>query len=384
MKRNICVVTSSRADYGLLRGLMQEIKHHPNLNLQLIVTGMHLSETFGLTYKEIEEDGFELNSKVETLSDSDAPVEIAESVARGISGCARSFEELQPDIIVLLGDRFEIFAAATAAYFAKIPIAHLHGGETTIGALDEALRHSITKMSSLHFVATEEYKKRVIQLGENPKFVFNVGGIGTENVGNTKILGVTELEEALGFKLGDKNLLVTFHPATLDSQNPVNQLDQLLDALSELSDTKIIFTLPNADTGGREFIKRIEEFVSMNSNSRSYVALGQLLYFSCVSHTDGVVGNSSSGLLEVPSFKKGTINIGDRQKGRIQSSSVINCHPFKFDILMAIEKLYSTDFQESLKSSENPYAGKDTVRTIVQKLNQSPLNGIAKKQFYDL
>ena len=384
MKRNICVVTSSRADYGLLRNLMLEIKKNKQMNLQIIATGMHLSETFGLTYKQIEEDGFMLNSKVETLSNSDAAVEIAESVARGISGCARSFEELQPDIVVLLGDRFEIFAAAIAAHFAKIPIAHLHGGETTIGALDEALRHSITKMSSLHFVATEEYGKRVIQLGENPKHVFNVGGIGTENIRKIKVLGLRELEEALDFKLGEKNLLVTFHPATLDSPNPLNQLDQLLDALSELSDTRIIFTLPNADTGGREFIKRIEEFVSINSNSRSYISLGQLLYFSCVSHVDGVIGNSSSGLLEVPSFKKGTINIGDRQKGRIESSSVINCHPFKLDILAALERLYSNEFQLSLTQARNYYEGKDTVKAIVKELGETSLLEIVKKHFYDI
>jgi GDP/UDP-N,N'-diacetylbacillosamine 2-epimerase (hydrolysing) len=224
----------------------------------------------------------------------------------------------------------------------------------------------------------------VIQLGENPKFVFNVGGIGTENIRNFDLLGIKELEEALDFTFGEKNLLVTFHPTTLDSENPTDQLDQLLDALSELSDTKIIFTLPNADTGGREFIKRIEEFVSRNSNSRSYVSLGQLLYFSCVSQVDGVLGNSSSGLLEVPSFKKGSINIGDRQEGRMQALSVINCHPAKLEILDAIEKLYSVEFQRSLELVKNPYEGKDSVKSIVKKLSETGLTEIVKKRFYDL
>jgi GDP/UDP-N,N'-diacetylbacillosamine 2-epimerase (hydrolysing) len=384
MNRKVCVVTGSRAEYGLLRWVMQGIQKDSELELQIIVTGMHLSNAFGLTFKEIESDGFSIDVKIDLLNSKDTPVGIAESMGRGLTEFAKAFDNLKPDIIVVLGDRFEIFSAVSAALIARIPVAHLHGGESTLGAFDEALRHSITKMSHLHFVAAEEYKKRVIQLGENPKNVFLVGGLGVDSIKKIELLNRQELEDVLGFRLDRKNLMVTFHPVTLENDTATQQMKELLSALSKLEDTKLVFTLPNADTGGHALIKMIEEFVSKNGNAKGFASLGQLVYFSCISHFDGVIGNSSSGLAEVPSFRKGTINIGDRQLGRLQASSVINCGPKKNEILNAIDKLYSTDFQRNLAEIINPYGEGGASAKVVQVLKDVPLIGIVKKLFYDL
>jgi len=384
MSRKICVVTSSRADYGLLRWVMQGIKDDPELNLQTIATGMHLSPTFGLTYRVIEEDGFRVDAKVEILGSSDSPATIAESMGLALAGTAKAFSELKPDLVVVLGDRFEIFAATAAALVTKIPVAHLHGGETTVGAFDEAFRHSITKMSHLHFVATEEYRSRVLQLGENPKNVYLVGGVGIDSIKNLPLLSKEDFENHLGIKLHTKSLLITFHPVTLDSESPEQQMKELLAALSHLHDTTLIFTMPNADTGGRMLIKMIEEFVGQNENAKMFISLGQLNYLSCISHVDGVVGNSSSGLTEVPTFKKGTINVGDRQMGRIQASSVINCEPKEKDIKRAIETLYSRDFKSNLAATINPYGEGGASARIIKALKEAYLEGIVKKTFYDL
>ena len=384
MNRKICVVTGSRADYGLLRSVIQAIKDDPNLNIQVVATGMHLSPTFGLTYKEIEADGFFIDEKVEVLNEFDTPYEISQSIAKGITGCAKAFSKLEPDLVLLLGDRFEIFSAAIAAYVALIPIAHIHGGELTAGALDEAFRHSISKMSSLHFVAAEEYKKRLIQLGENPKNVYLAGGLGVDSIKRHKLLNKQELENKLNIKFLDKSLLITFHPVTLDIESSELQFKELLEALSNLKDTTIIFTMPNADNGGRKLINMVEEFVFENKNARAFISLGQILYFSCISNMDGVVGNSSSGIIEVPSFKKATINIGDRQLGRLQADSIINCKPLKRDILNAIEKLYSTSFQTLLDRVTNPYSGTGVNEKIVEVLGAISLDGIIKKAFHDL
>ena len=384
MTRKICVVTGSRADYGLLRSVMQGIKNDPNLIIQVIATGMHLSPTFGLTYKEIESDGFFIDEKVEVITELDTPEEISESIAKGITGCAKAFNRLEPDLILLLGDRYEIFSAAIAAYVALIPIAHIHGGELTGGALDEAFRHSISKMSSLHFVAAEEYKKRLIQLGENPKKIYLAGGLGVDSIKKHKLLNKHELENKLNIKFLDKSLLITFHPVTLDSVSSEFQFKELLKALSNFKDTTLIFTMPNADTGGRKLINMVEEFVIENKNARAFISLGQLLYFSCISNMDGVVGNSSSGIIEVPSFKKATVNIGDRQLGRLQAESIINCKPLKKDILNAIEKLYSSSFQTLLDRVTNPYSGTGVNEKIVEVLGAISLDGIIKKAFHDL
>ncbi|WPC68111.1 UDP-N-acetylglucosamine 2-epimerase [Rhodoferax ferrireducens] len=384
MSRKICVITGTRAEYGLLRWVMQGIKDDPELTLQVIATGMHLSPEFGLTYREIEKDGFKIDRKVEVLTSSDTPVGIAKSMGLGLIGFADALNELNPDLIVVLGDRFEIFAAAAAALVARVPVAHLHGGETTEGAFDEALRHSITKMSHLHFVAAEEYRQRVIQLGEQPERVFLVGGLGIDNIRRLKLLDRAELEASIDFQIGAKNLLITFHPVTLETSTAEDQMAELLAALAELKDTQLIFTMPNADTDGRTLIKMVQQFVAQHPNARAYTSLGQLRYLSCVAQVDGVVGNSSSGLAEVPSFKKGTINIGDRQRGRLCATSVINCEPTCQGIAAALEKLYTAAFQASLSQVQNPYGEGGASEKVVKTIKHCALDGIVKKSFYDL
>ena len=384
MTRKICVITGTRAEYGLLRWIMQGIKDDPELTLQVIATGMHLSPEFGLTYREIEQDGFMIDRKVEMLTSSDTPVGIAKSMGLGMIGFADALNELKPDLIVVLGDRYEIFAAVSAALVARIPVAHLHGGETTEGAFDEALRHSITKMSHLHFVAADEYRHRVIQLGEQPESVFLVGGLGIDSIKHLKLLERAELEASLDFKLGQKNLLITFHPVTLETATASDQMTELLAALGDLKDTQLIFTLPNADTDGRIMAKLVEQFVAQHSNAHSYTSLGQLRYLSCIAQVDGVVGNSSSGLLEVPSFRKGTINIGDRQRGRLQAASVINCEPTRQGISNALGRLYLADFKVSLNQVSNPYGGGGASEKVIKIIKQYKFDGIVKKTFFDL
>ena len=381
--RKICVITGSRAEYGLLRWVMQGVKDDPELTLQIIATGMHLSPEFGLTYREIEKDGFQIDRKVEMLTSSDTPVGIGKSMGLGLIGFAEALNELSPDLIVILGDRFEIFAAVAAALVARIPVAHLHGGEATEGLIDEAIRHSITKMSHLHFVAAEEYRQRVIQLGEQPERVFLVGGLGIDSIKRLKLLDRAELEASLDFKLGQKNLLITFHPVTLETATAVDQMEELLAALAELKNTQLIFTLPNADTDGRALMKMVEQFVAQHPNARAYTSLGQLRYLSCIAQVDGVVGNSSSGLAEVPSFKKGTINIGDRQRGRLQAASVINCEPTRQSIEAALKRLYFDDFQVSLSQVLNPYGEGGASEKIIASIKSAALEDVLKKRFYD-
>jgi GDP/UDP-N,N'-diacetylbacillosamine 2-epimerase (hydrolysing) len=383
MNRKICVITGTRAEYGLMRWVMQGIKDDPALTLQVIATGMHLSPEFGLTYREIERDGFQIDSKVEMLTSSDTSVGIAKSMGLGMIGIADALNALQPDLIVVLGDRFEIFAAVSAALVARIPIAHLHGGEATEGLIDEAIRHSITKMSHLHFVAAEDYRRRVIQLGEQPHNVHLVGGLGIDNIKRLALLDRAALEASLDFKLGAKNLLITFHPVTLETSTAEDQMAELLSALAELNDTQLIFTLPNADTDGRALIKMVEQFAAKHPNARAYTSLGQLRYLSCVALVDGVVGNSSSGLAEVPSFKKGTVNIGDRQRGRLMADSVINCEPTSDSIRAALQTLYGAQFQARLASVRNPYGDGGASDKIVQLIKSAELGDILKKRFFD-
>ena len=382
--RKICVVTGTRAEYGLLRWVIQGIQDSSLLDLQLIVTGMHLSPEFGLTVHEIQADGYRIDRKVEMLLSSDSPVGISKSIGLGMIGFADAFYDLQPDLLLVLGDRFEILSAATAALISRIPIAHLHGGEATEGLIDESIRHSITKMSHLHFVAAEEYRNRVIQLGEAPSRVFQVGGLGIDNILNLDLLDRHSLELALEFRLLSTNFLITFHPVTLEEGTSVDQIDELLDALSQLNDTGLIFTMPNADTDGRILFRRIESFCIANPNAKAYTTLGQLRYLSCLRHFDGVIGNSSSGLLEVPSFKKPTINIGDRQKGRLKADSVIDCEPSSDSILKAIHTTFSSEFKTRLLSTKNPYGSGGASRTIVDILETSSFDNLLKKSFYDL
>ena len=382
--RKICVVTGTRAEYGLLRWVMEGIQNSPKLELQVIATGMHLSPEFGLTYREIEKDGFRIDRKVEMLLSSDTPVGIAKSMGLGIIGFADVFDELKPGLLLVLGDRFEIFAASSSAMIARIPIAHLHGGEATEGLIDEPIRHSVTKMSHLHFVATEEYQQRVIQLGEHPERVFHVGGLGIDNIHKLILLNKVELEKSLGFKFGRKNLMVTFHPVTLEIETVSEQMNELLGALEKLENFHIVFTMPNADTGGRILFKMIEDFVSKNPSSKAFTSLGQTRYLSCLNHVDGVIGNSSSGLAEAPTFKIGTINIGDRQRGRMKARSVIDCEPNEPAISSAIKKLYSSDFQNKLTTVKNPYGCGGASESIVNILNEVSLDGLLKKRFYNL
>ncbi len=381
-KRKICIVTGTRADYGLLYWLMKEIQADPDLELQIIATGMHLSPEFGSTWRVIEEDGFTIDAKVEMLLSSDTPVGIAKSIGLGVIGCAESLDRLRPEILILLGDRFEILAAAQAALVARIPIAHIAGGDTTEGAFDEAIRHSITKMAHFHFVTNEVAAQRVRQLGEAHECVFTVGSPGLDQIRQLKLLNRDELEIELGFNFKQQNLLVTFHPATLDQKSASEQFHELLSALSSFGpDVGIIFTKPNADTGGRLLIKLIDEYTATHPNTKAFTSLGQLRYLSTLSHVDVVVGNSSSGLYEVPSFKKPTVNIGDRQKGRIQAASVLNCEPLAVEIAQAIRSSFTMD----CKGGVNPYGdGKSSPRILSVLKQITDYEPFLKKHFHDM
>lgn len=380
----ICVVTGTRAEYGLLYWLMKEIEDDKELTLQLIVTGMHLSPEFGLTYKEIEKD-FKIDKKIEMLLSSDTSVGISKSMGLAQISFAEAYEELNPDILIVLGDRYEILSAVSAAMIANIPIGHISGGERTEGAFDEAIRHSITKMSHLHFTAADEYKDRVIQLGEQPNRVFNVGGMGIENIRRLKLLTKDEFEKSINFKLNKKNILVTFHPVTLEKQTAKEQFLELLNALDELKDTNIIFTKANSDTDGRIINQMIDEYTLKNNHKVvSFTSLGQLRYLSALQYVDAMMGNSSSGIAEAPSFKIGTINIGDRQKGRIRADSVIDCNSKKDEILEAINKVYSPQFQNILENVTNPYGDGIISQKIIKIIKETNLKDILKKSFYDI
>lgn len=384
-QRRICVVTGSRAEYGLLRWMLEGIKACADLELQIAVTGSHLSPEFGLTYRAIEQDGFNIDAKVEMLLSSDTSVGIAKSMGLGLIGFADTWAQLRPDVVVVLGDRYEILAAATAAMIARVPIAHIHGGESTEGAIDESVRHAVSKMAQLHFVAAEPYRRRVIQLGEQPDRVFLVGGLGVDSIRRLALLDKGELQHSLDFALGAKNLLVTFHPATLDEEAVRAQVGELLTALGELRETHLIFTLPNADTESHTISLMIEEFVTAHPHSsRAFKSLGQLRYLSCLKHCDGVVGNSSSGLTEAPSFHRGTINVGDRQRGRLKAASVIDCPANAAAIRDALQRLYSAEFVAGLERTVSPYGEGGASERIVETLRSVSLRGILKKQFYDL
>ncbi|MFM7021667.1 MAG: UDP-N-acetylglucosamine 2-epimerase [Flavobacteriales bacterium] len=381
----ICVVTGTRAEYGLLYWVMKTIQQDRSLELQIIATGMHLSPEFGLTYKLIEKDGFTISKKIEILLSSDTPVAISKSMGLAQISFAEAYEDLAPDLILVLGDRFEIFSAVSAAMISRIPVAHCHGGESTIGVMDESIRHSITKMSHLHFTSTEEYRKRVIQLGENPKSVFNVGALGIENINRLKLLEKPAFEKVLGLKLAARNVLVTFHPVTLEKKSVEYQFKNLLKALEEYRDMNIVFTKPNADTDGRIVISLIDEFVKQHpKTSVAFVSMGQLNYLSALKYVDVVIGNSSSGLIEAPSFKIPTVNIGDRQKGRIKAKSVIDCDPEYKSIVQAINQAFSPDFKKKVKKVINPYGEKNASKQIVEGIKKAKYEGILKKEFFDI
>lgn len=381
-KRKICVATGSRAEYGLLYCLLKDIQAAPDFELQIIATGMHLSPEFGLTYKIIEENGFAINEKVEMLLSSDTPMGIAKSIGLGTIGFADSLVRLKPDLLVILGDRFEMLAAAQAALVERIPLAHIGGGDTTEGAFDEAIRHSITKMAHLHFVTNEPAARRVRQMGENPAYIFNVGSLGLDYIRRARLYDRHVLENELRFKFRTKNILVTYHPVTLEGMPEEIQVKELLAALDELGpEVGIIITKPNADTGGRKIIKILEEFTNCRSHTRLYTSLGQDKYLSTIAQVDAVVGNSSSGLYEVPSFKKPTVNIGDRQKGRLQAESVINCPAKRREIANAILKAFQMDCSQTV----NPYGDGESSQRILDIIKRIPdYQELIQKSFHEV
>ena len=384
IKRKICVITGSRAEYGLLYWLIKEINSDNELELQLIATGMHLSPEFGSTYREIEKN-FKINKKIEMDLSSDTSQSISKSMGLAQISFSQAYSELKPDLITVLGDRYEILSAVISAMISNIPIAHIHGGEITEGSWDNNIRHCISKMAHLHFTASEEYKRRVIQLGEQPNKVYNVGGLGIENIKKLNLLSKSDLEDTINFKFNLKNIMITFHPVTLENNTSKNQFQEILNAINELKDTNIIFTKANSDLNGKVINQMIDEYIYENpKKSVSYLSLGQEKYLSVLQYIDVIVGNSSSGLLEAPSFKIATINIGDRQKGRICSKSVINCLPIKKNIKKSLEIVYSPKFQKLLKTVENPYDNGITSKKIARVLKNFNLENILKKQFNDI
>lgn len=384
MKKKICVVTGSRAEYGLLKWVMKDIADAEALSLQVVVTGMHLVSAFGNTYREILADGFRIDRQVDILMASDGASGVAKSMGMAMIGFADAFEALAPDAILVLGDRFEILAVASAALVHKIPVIHLHGGEKTEGAIDDSIRHAITKMSHLHFVAAEEYRCRVLQLGEQPDRVFMVGGLGVDSLVRTPLLDKETLSREIGFDFGKRNLLVTYHPETLSDQPPETQFLELLRALRRFPEINVIFTYPNADMGGQAIARLIEDHVASTSNCKGYQSLGHKKYLSCLQFVDGVVGNSSSGLLEVPTFKKGTVNIGQRQAGRLKADSVIDCDADEASIVAAIEQLYLPDFLKLLETTRNPYGDGGASAKIVSLLTSMDWGALLSKSFVDL
>lgn len=382
---NICIVTATRAEYGLLKPLMKLIEQSKVLNLQVLVTGAHLSTEFGLTYKEIEKDGFVIDEKVEMLLSSDTATGIVKSMGMGMIAYADAFERLNPNAVVILGDRYEMLAVAASASVFRVPIIHLHGGEITEGAYDDAFRHAITKLSYLHFTSTEQYRNRVIQLGENPKNVFNVGAIGLDNIFNLKLLSRDELETQLGFKFQKYNYQVTFHPETLGTVSSKKQFTILLDAIKEQEDSFFIFTKSNADTDGRIINSMIDNFVEAHPDkSKAFVSLGTLRFLSLVKECDAIIGNSSSGIVEAPSLKVATVNIGDRQKGRMQADSVINCEVDKQQIKDAIIHTQNKVFKQKVNNIVNPYGNGGTANKIASTLENIDWKNIKNKSFYNI
>jgi GDP/UDP-N,N'-diacetylbacillosamine 2-epimerase (hydrolysing) len=383
--KKICILTGSRAEYGLLRWVMQGIHDTPGLNLQVVATGMHLLPEYGMTIQEIRADGFEPDETIEILLSNDTSAAICKSMGLAMIGFGEAIERLKPDMVVLLGDRFETFCMAAAAQVCRIPLAHIHGGETTEGAIDEAFRHSITKMAHLHFASCEAYRQRIIQLGEAPDRVFNVGALGIENIRRTELMACGELADAIGFRLEKPYFLVTFHPVTLEKSTSGGQFQALLDALDTFTEYNVIFTKANSDTDGRVINRMIDEYAEKQSERCLAVAsLGALRYLSAMKYANAVIGNSSSGIVEAPSFKIPTINIGDRQKGRIQAASILNCSPDADAIKRAILRVLSPAFQASLPGLSNPYDRPGTCSTIVRILETAKNIDIIKKAFHDV
>lgn len=385
MKRKICIVTGTRAEYGLLYWLMKDIQADDALELQVIATGAHLSPEFGLTYKTIEDDGFPIDEKVEMLLSSDTPVGVTKSMGVALIGFAEAFARLSPDIVVVLGDRYEILAAAEAAMMANIPIAHIHGGEITEGAIDDSIRHAITKMAHLHFVAASEYRKRVIQMGENPEHVYEVGAVGIDNIVKTPLMSLKDLEESLQFPLSEKFFLVTYHPVTVATAQQTNALQNLFNALDAFPDYHVLITKSNSDAGGREISRRLDAYAETRKDRVScHASLGQIRYLSAMKYAAAVVGNSSSGLLEAPVLKTPTVNIGARQRGRLRYPSVIDCAEETAVITNALKKAVSEECRREWADMEIPHADGKISSRIKTILRDIPLDGLFQKRFQDM
>ncbi len=382
--RKIALISTSRADFGIQSRLIRLLNDDPDIDFSLIVSGSHLCQNQGMTIHEIEQAGLPIAYKID-IGMNDQPLFYTEHVmGKAILRFSEVLTHIKPDLVVLLGDRYEMLAAAISCCLHNIPIAHLHGGEATTGATDEAFRHAITKMALYHFTSCDSYRTRVIQLGEDPNRVFNVGSLGVENALKMPCLSKKELEESLGFRFLDKSFLITFHPVTLEQGSAPLQIQALLSALRPLTDTTLIFTHPNADTEGEIITTAIQDFVKTCSNARLVPSLGVRRYLSALQYVDAVIGNSSSGIIEVPSFKKPTINIGNRQAGRIQASSVINCLPVESEITFAIQKALSPEFQKQLKTTQNPYAQPNSAQSVLNLLKTLPLHSsLLQKTFYD-
>ena len=385
--RKICFITGTRAEYGLLSRLMKMVQDDADTQLQIIATNMHLSPKYGNTYQEIEKDGFTIDRKIPIIDDNDkdSAVTTVKSMAKALAGFADAYDELKPDMVVVLGDRYEILAAATAALIERIPIAHLYGGEITEGAYDDAIRHSVTKMSHLHFTSCEEYRHRVIQLGEQPDHVFNVGSIGVENIKMLPLMSKDEIEKEIGFAIDDHTILVTYHPVTLGNRTVKEDIDDFIAALDEKKDLRIIFTMPNSDTGGQAIVEAINAFVDKNhQRAKAFKSLGVLRYLSVMQQVAAVVGNSSSGLVEVPSFKIPTLNIGDRQKGRMAADSVFNCKTDKQSVLKGLDIVLSEEFRQKAAAIHNPYDKEGTAQAMFNVIRTYPLDSLNQKHFYDI
>lgn len=390
MKKAICIVTGTRAEYGLLRPIIIQLAATNSFDVKIVVTGMHLAENFGYTYQEIEADGLSIDAKIDVLQNEDSNKAMSKAIGIGVIRFAEYFEKTQPDLVVVLGDRFEIFATATAAAVACIPIAHLHGGETTEGAVDEFFRHSISKMSYLHFTSTEQYRQRVINMGEAPSRVFNVGAIGVENILSMSLMTKEQLARSLAFDLNNPYALVTFHPVTLEKDTATKQIEVLLAALDETNELNYLFTKANADANGRAINDKIDAYCAKKRNAVAFTSLGALRYLSAMKYCEMVIGNSSSGIIETPSFQKPTINIGDRQKGRICAKSVLSCEPEKGSIIKCIKKARTQQFLQEIAHQVNPYSDGKTSEKIVDVIkdfldnnnNNEKIN--LKKNFYDV
>jgi GDP/UDP-N,N'-diacetylbacillosamine 2-epimerase (hydrolysing) len=385
MNKKICILTATRAEYGLLKPVIKKLRLDKSFDARLAVTGAHLSEDFGMTWQEIEQDKIPIEIKIDILTAENTKAGTSVEMANALIKFTDYFQTSRPDMLLLLGDRYETLAVAISAMNLNIPIIHLYGGETSEGAADEGIRHAITKLSYLHLTSTESYRQRVIQLGESPDRVFTVGALGVENILNESLISKKELENKLEFYLDMPYGLVTFHPVTLEDDYAENQINELLMACEEQKNMKYIFTRANADANGKKINRIIEKFTKKHNRMILVSSLGMINYLSAMKYCTLVMGNSSSGIIEAPSFKVPTINIGDRQRGRIQAESVINCLPIKEDIIKSMNKALSTEFQNSLENVVNPYGNQDTSDKIVSIIKEIMIIKTVnlKKKFYD-